>query len=141
MMPNYKKPMPHQSSQPIQIGQRLKSYHLLYTERLPPQNRALRVQHLTNMLSEKENIAIAELAVYIPSIILAMAIIFRHGFSKGRPWIYLILFCGLRIASAALEILSADNPTSREDATWAAILGSIGLSPFFLVASGLLSRV
>ena len=93
------------------------------------------------MLSEKENIAIAELAVYIPSIILAIAIVFRGGFSKGRSWIYLTLFCGLRIASAVLEILSANNPTSREDATWAAILGSIGLSPFFLVASGLLSRV
>lgn len=133
--------MPHQSSQPIQIRQQLKFYHFLYTERLPPQNRALRALHLTNMLSEKEDIAIAELAVYIPCIILAMAIIFRHGFSKGRPWIYLILFCGLRIASAALEVLSANNPTSREDATWAAILGSIGLSPLFLVASGLLSRV
>lgn len=93
------------------------------------------------MLSERENIAIAELAVYIPSIILAIAVVFRHGFSKGRPWIYLILFCGLRIASAVLEILSANNPTSREDATWTAILGSIGLSPFFLVASGLLRRV
>ena len=133
--------MPHQLSQSIHIRQQLKFYHPLYTERLSPQNRTLRVLHLTNMLSEKENIAIADLAVYIPSIVLAIAIIFRHGLSKGRPWIYLILFCGLRIASAVLEVLSADNPTSREDATWAAILGSIGLSPLFLVASGLLSRV
>lgn len=93
------------------------------------------------MLPERENIAIAELAVYIPSIALAIAIIFKHGFSKGRPWVYLIVFCGLRIASAILEILSAKNPTNRDDATWAAILGSIGLSPLFLVASGLLRRV
>ena len=133
--------MPHQSSQAIQIRQQFKFYKFLYTERFPPPNRALRTLNTTNMLSEKENIAIAELAVYIPSIILAIAIIFKHGFSKGRPWIYLILFCGLRIASAVMEVLSADNPTSREDATWTAILGSIGLSPLFLVASGLLSRV
>lgn len=93
------------------------------------------------MLPERENIAIAELAVYIPSIILAIAIIFRHGFSKGRPWIYLIVFSGLRIASAILEILSTKNPTNRDDATWTAILGSIGLSPLFLVSSGLLKRV
>ena len=93
------------------------------------------------MPSEREDIAIAELAVYIPSILLAIAIVFRHGFSKGRSWIYLILFCGLRIASAVMEVLSADNPTSRSDAIWAAILGSIGLSPLFLVASGLLRRV
>ena len=93
------------------------------------------------MLPERENIAIAELAVYIPSIILAIAIIFKHGFAKGRAWIYLIVFCGLRIASAAIEILSVKHPTSRDDATWAAILGSIGLSPLFLVATGLLRRV
>lgn len=93
------------------------------------------------MLSERENIAIAELAVYIPSIVFAMAIIFRHGLSKGRPWIYLVVFCGLRIVSAIFQILSANHPTNRDDATWAAILGSIGLSPLFLVASGLLRRV
>ena len=133
--------MPHQSSQAIQIRQQLKFYQFLHNQRFPPPNRVLRTLKITSMLSEKENIAIAELAVYIPSILLAIAIIFRHGFSKGRPWIYLICFCGLRIASAVMEVLSADNPTSREDATWAAILGSIGLSPLFLVASGLLSRV
>lgn len=93
------------------------------------------------MLSERENIAIAELAVYIPSILLSIGIIVKHGFSKGRPWIYLIIFCGLRIASAVLEVLSANNPKSITDATWTAILGSIGLSPLFLVASGLLRRV
>lgn len=94
-----------------------------------------------NMLSERESIAIAELAVYIPSILLALAVIFKHGFSKGRPWVYLVAFCGLRIASAVLEVLSSDHPTSRSDATWTAILGSIGLSPLFLAASGLLRRV
>ena len=93
------------------------------------------------MPSEREEIAIAELAVYIPSILLSIAIIFKHGVSKGRPWIYLILFCGLRIASAILEVLSANHPTNRTDANWTAILGSIGLSPLFLVASGLLRRV
>ena len=93
------------------------------------------------MLSERENIAIAELAVYIIAILFAIAILFRHGFSKGRPWIYLVVFCGLRIASAAFGILSANHPTSRSDATWASILGSIGLSPLLLVASGLLKRV
>lgn len=93
------------------------------------------------MLSEKESIAIAELVVYIPSIFLAIAVIFKHGFRKGRSWMYLIVFCGLRIASAILEILSAKNPTNRTDATWTAVLGSIGLSPLFLVTTGLLSRV
>ena len=93
------------------------------------------------MLSERENIAIAEIAVYTPFILLAIAIILRRGFSKGRPWIYLIVFCGLRISSAILVIVSANHPRDRADATWAAILGSIGLSPLFLVASGLLKIV
>ena len=93
------------------------------------------------MLSEREDIAITELAVYILFIAFAIAVVIKHGFFKGRAWIYLIVFCGLRIASATLETLSANNPTSRDDATWAAILGSIGLSPLLLVASGLLRRV
>ena len=65
----------------------------------------------------------------------------KHGFSKGRPWMYLIVFCGLRIASAILEIRSAKNPTNRTDATWTTVHGSIGLIPLFMVASGLLSSV
>ena len=69
------------------------------------------------MMSGREDVAIAEIAVYIPSILLAITIIFRHNFFKGRTWIYIILFCGLRIASAMLEALSSDHPTSRDDAT------------------------
>ena len=93
------------------------------------------------MLSERENIAIAELAVYILAIIAGIAVIFKHGFKKGRAWIYLVTFSGLRIASAIFEIGSVNHPTDRTDATWASILGSIGLSPLLLSASGLLRRV
>ncbi|CAF9925420.1 hypothetical protein IMSHALPRED_006468 [Imshaugia aleurites] len=93
------------------------------------------------MLSERENIAIAELAVYILAIIAGIAVIFKHGFKKGRAWMYLVTFSGLRIASAIFEIESVNNPTDRTDATWTSILGSIGLSPLLLAASGLLRRV
>ena len=93
------------------------------------------------MLSERENIAIAEFAVYIIAILLAIAIIFKQGFAKGRGWIYLVVFCGLRIASAVFEVLSVNHPTDRSYATWSSILGSIGLSPLLLVATGLLRRV
>ena len=96
---------------------------------------------MTNMLSERENIAIAELTVYIPSFLLTIAIIFKHGLSQGRSWVYHNIFCALRIASAALVIASANNPKDRDDVTWTAILGSVGLSPLLLVASCLLKRV
>lgn len=42
---------------------------------------------------------------------------------------------------AVFEILSANHPTNRDDATWTSILGSIRLSLLFLAASGSLKRV
>ena len=93
------------------------------------------------MLTEREDIAIAQLAIYIPSIFIAIYVSFRHGFVRQLGWVYLVIFGGLRTAGAAIEILSVKHPTSRTDATWAAILSSIGLSPLLLAALGLLKRV
>lgn len=93
------------------------------------------------MLPEREDIAISELAVYLPAIAIAVFVSIRHGFIKQFAWIYLIIFCGLRIAGAAITILSIKHPTNRTDATWGAILGSIGLSPLFMAILGLLKRL
>lgn len=91
------------------------------------------------MLPERENIAIAEIAVYFPAIALALYVFVRHGLKLG--WIYIVVFCGLRIAGAIMTILSVKHPTSITDATWGAILGSIGLSPLLLAALGILDRL
>jgi hypothetical protein len=93
------------------------------------------------MISTPEAIAIAELCIYAPIFPLIFIIVLRHGFKRQSGWIYLAIFCIVRIAGAALKILSSEHPLSIDDAEWAAILQSVGLSPLLLATMGLLKRV
>lgn len=89
----------------------------------------------------REGVAIGEIAVYSPLILAAIFVAFRQSFFKQIGWVYVVVFCGLRLASGALGILSTNHPTNQSDAAWTAILGSIGLSPLLLACLGLLKRV
>ncbi|KAF4620231.1 hypothetical protein G7Y89_g14590 [Cudoniella acicularis] len=93
------------------------------------------------MISTTEAIAIAEICVYTPISLLTTITIFHHGFKRQSGWIYLFIFCLVRIIGAAFKISSASHPTSTTDAEWAAILQSVGLSPLLLASLGLLKRV
>jgi hypothetical protein len=93
------------------------------------------------MLSFEESIAIAEICVYIPIFFLTIVVIFRHGFHRQLGWIYLAIFCIIRLAGAAFKILEAKHPTDKTDVEWASILQSIGLSPLLLASLGILKRV
>ena len=93
------------------------------------------------MVTEREAIDIAIIAIYIPSIVAAVFVSIRHGFVRQLGWVYLLIFCALRIAGGAVGILSVHNPKSISDAEWAAILSSVGLSPLLLASMGLLQRV
>lgn len=93
------------------------------------------------MVAPREALAIAELAVYIPLSLLDLVVVFRLGLHRQLGWIYLLAFCGVRIAGAIFEILYANNPNSSTDAEWSGILQSIGLSPLILASFGLLKRV
>ena len=93
------------------------------------------------MVSTAEGIAIAEICVYIPTFLLTLIIVFRHGFSRSAGWIYLAIFCAVRLAGAGFKIASTNNPTNATDIEWAAILQSVGLSPLLLASLGLLKKV
>lgn len=93
------------------------------------------------MISNKEAVGIFELVVYIPLFAVSAYLFSRHGFFKQLAWLFLTLFCAVRAASGGLTIASAKNPTNIYDAIWAAILGSVGLSPLLLATMGLLKRV
>ncbi|CAG8161299.1 unnamed protein product [Penicillium salamii] len=88
-----------------------------------------------------EHVAIAELIIYIPTAILTIWVVLRHGFHKQLGWIYLCIFCGIRVGGAVMEILSTKNPDNANDKEWAVILQSVGLSPLLLSTLGLLKRV
>jgi hypothetical protein len=88
-----------------------------------------------------EDVAIAELVVYIPTALLTVWVLLRHGIHKQLGWIYLAIFCIIRIAGSALEIESVNSPANSNDQEWALILQSVGLSPLLLSTIGLLKRV
>ncbi|CAI7630901.1 unnamed protein product [Penicillium glandicola] len=88
-----------------------------------------------------EHIAIAELIIYIPTALLTIWVVLRHGFHRQLGWIYLSIFSGIRVGGAVMEILSTKNPNNANDKEWAVILQSVGLSPLLLSTLGLLKRV
>ena len=93
------------------------------------------------MVSQREAIDIAVLTIYILLLPLSLFVVFRHGFSRSVGFLYLCLFCGIRIASSAMGILSQNNTSSQSDLVWAAVLGSVGISPLLLASFGLVSRM
>ncbi|KAL8824495.1 MAG: hypothetical protein Q9191_005019 [Dirinaria sp. TL-2023a] len=93
------------------------------------------------MPNERYSISIAELVVYVILFPLSTLVIFRHGMGKSSGWIYLGIFCGIRIASSALGIVSYHHPNSQDDLVWYSILGGVGISPLLLASKGLLTRV
>ncbi|KIN02310.1 hypothetical protein OIDMADRAFT_41432 [Oidiodendron maius Zn] len=94
------------------------------------------------MLSKyPESIAIAELCVYIPIFILTVIVMIRHGFQRQLGWIYLAIFCIIRLVGAGFKIESVHHPTNKTDTEWSAILQSVGLSPLLMASMGLLKRL
>lgn len=92
------------------------------------------------MVSNVEGIAYGEIAVYVPIFILTVIVVIRHGFKRQLGWIYLAIFCIIRVTGAVFKIESEHNPDSKTDAEWAAILQSVGLSPLLMASLGLLKR-
>ena len=93
------------------------------------------------MPSPSESLDIAELAIFLPLLLLTLSVIYRHGFHRQSGWIYLSIFCLIRIIGGALGIAAARNPSNVSDLEWSAILGSIGISPLLLASLGLLKRM
>lgn len=84
--------------------------------------------------------SILELIVYVPSIVLAVILCIRHGFSRSSGWISLVILSVFRISGACCQLTTYSNPsTGLFIAT--AILNSLGLVTLLFGTLGLLSRV
>ncbi|KAJ9154736.1 hypothetical protein NKR23_g2458 [Pleurostoma richardsiae] len=92
-------------------------------------------------LSEINKISIAEICVYVPALLIASFLAFRHGFGRSAGWLYLILFSLCRIIGAAFDLASISDPTNTNLYVGYFTLQSIGLGPLILVMLGLLTRV
>jgi hypothetical protein len=87
-----------------------------------------------------DGLAVWRLIFYTVALIGSIAVSWRHGFGKNSGWIYLAIFCIIKIVngSAQLATLSTSNSSA---AVTAAVTGFLGLSPLLLATLGLLSRM
>lgn len=88
----------------------------------------------------RDAIAILQVVVYAPVLILSLMLNLRHGFAKSSGWFFLITLSILRLIGAICWLVYTSHPSTGV-ATAAIICTSIGLSPLTLLCMGLLSRV
>ncbi|KAH7074522.1 hypothetical protein BKA63DRAFT_603434 [Paraphoma chrysanthemicola] len=91
------------------------------------------------MVHGRDVVAGVELAFYIPTALLSIAICARHGFHRSSGWIYTLILCIVRIAGAICQFVSHTDHSSGLIKT-AIIIDSIGLSPLLFATLGMLSR-
>jgi hypothetical protein len=85
-------------------------------------------------------VSVVELIIFIPSLITAIIICCRHGFTRSSGWIYTLILCLIRIIGAICQLLTyTDHSSGLLKAT--IIIDSIGLSPLLLATLGMLSRL
>ena len=92
-------------------------------------------------LDSVTKLAIAELSIYILLLPVVIFILVRHGKPGIFGWLFLSIFCVLRIVSSGLQIsdgiqASDGKPTS----VTATIVNSVGVSPLLMALSGILSE-
>lgn len=90
-------------------------------------------------LDARGGVAIFELAIYLPALVVAFIVCSRHGFAKASGFIFTLILCFVRIIGACCQLATYHKETEGLlEAT--IILDSIGLSPLLLATLGLLSR-
>ncbi|SCO78036.1 uncharacterized protein FRV6_02249 [Fusarium oxysporum] len=79
-----------------------------------------------------DSISAAKLAIYIILLQPALYCLFKHGKTGFIGWLYVQIFCVLRIVTSSIGLHETNSSTG------SIILNSIGLSPLLLAASGIL---
>ncbi|KAJ5835302.1 hypothetical protein N7447_001328 [Penicillium robsamsonii] len=88
----------------------------------------------------RHGISILEIAVYSPTLFLALWMAFHHGFKKSSGWFFFVIFCLARIVGSACHLATIQFPSSVDLYIAWAVCTSLGLSPLILACIGLLSR-
>ncbi|KAI1762528.1 hypothetical protein GGR53DRAFT_417523 [Hypoxylon sp. FL1150] len=91
-------------------------------------------------LTEQNNISIAQIVIFTPSLFLAILLSIRHGFGRSSGWLFLIIFSLARLIGAALQLATISDPTNIGLHIGAITLQNIGLSPLIMVQLALIGR-
>ena len=88
----------------------------------------------------RDGISILKLIIYLPYLFASIYVCYRHGFRRNSGWIFLVIFCILRIIGSGAQLATINNNSSTPY-TIAAVTDAIGLSPLLLSSLGLTSRM
>ncbi|KAJ9613559.1 hypothetical protein H2200_003501 [Cladophialophora chaetospira] len=88
-----------------------------------------------------DGVAVCKLIYYSPALIASLYVSSKHGFHRGSGWIFLTIFCIIRIIGAAAQLatIGKSNPHTAE--TVALLTAVLGLSPLLLATLGILARI
>ena len=86
-------------------------------------------------MTQAEALAIGTLIVYVILVQPTIYCLWKHGKRGLLGWLYLQLFCVIRIIGNALQ-LHADATNS--SGTTSLIISNVGLSPLLLATAGIL---
>ncbi|EYE92984.1 uncharacterized protein EURHEDRAFT_461230 [Aspergillus ruber CBS 135680] len=78
-----------------------------------------------------DSLSAATCAIYVILAFPILYLLFKHGRNGFLGWLYLFVFCGLRIISGGLGVKKSDGAA-------ASIISNIGLSPLLLATAGIL---
>jgi hypothetical protein len=92
-------------------------------------------------LSNSDGLAIAEIVIYTPLVVLSFALCIRHSFRVFAGWLFLFIFCALRIAGSALLLARINDPSNVEFYTVPIELFAVGQVVLLYSTLGLLARV
>ncbi|KEF58207.1 uncharacterized protein A1O9_06133 [Exophiala aquamarina CBS 119918] len=87
-----------------------------------------------------DGVAVWKVVFYVPTLLASLLVARRHGFTKSSGWIYLTIFCIVRIVGSVAEFVLISDPTSSGASTTALVCAVLGLSPLLLASLGLLAR-
>jgi hypothetical protein len=91
-------------------------------------------------ITDEDAIAIFELIYYSPCLFGSLFVAFRHGAMKSSGWIFLTIFCLVRVIGSAARIATITHPTSKDAYTIALVTTALGLPPLPMASLGLISR-
>ena len=87
-----------------------------------------------------DGIAIWKLVYYSPALLASLHVSYKHGFQKGSGWIFLTIFCVIRLVGASAQLATINNSHPHSAETVALVTAVLGLSPLLLATLGILAR-
>ncbi|PIL26230.1 hypothetical protein GSI_11985 [Ganoderma sinense ZZ0214-1] len=92
-------------------------------------------------LDQRGDIAVAEIALYIPILLLSIVLVLRHGAARRAGWTFFAMLSITRIVGGVTHVLSEQNPSNTILQTVFSIMESAGLSTLLIATLAFLSTV